>query len=267
MALQQELDKVFNKYSDRLDMAIGSAFVREPFATDFRKLVGLKTNAAYVKAFDSFMVIAHPIFHWDDYLDARTTAEKAFRAFYRGQGYAEADEQQAAHDFIVSFFNTCIDEHQFTWMNQHPNEEYVGQQDTKNEIDNLYLARVFSCADVFSDEAENIAFCDSIGVKYNHEQLHMCCWFAGQITNGAGHYTRSEANYSARTTYNRLLEPRSLLWIATVMGVDKNELRAAAAEMKDKKANAAKCGIVRKHAPFDTILALYRKMMFKSSED
>ena len=32
-------------------------------------------------------------------------------------------------------------------------------------------------------------------------------------------------------------------------------------EMKDKKTNAAKCGVVRKHVPFDTILELYQKMI------
>ena len=29
-------------------------------------------------------------------------------------------------------------------------------------------------------------FCKSIGVNYDFEQLHMCCWFSSQITNGGG---------------------------------------------------------------------------------
>lgn len=267
MALQQELDKVFSKYSDWLDMTIGSAFVREPFVKDFRKLVGLKTSAAFVKAFDDFMVIAHRTFHWDNYLEARTTAEKAFREFYEGKAFAEADKDKAVHDFLISFFNACVDEHEFTWMDNHPNEEYSQPQDTEDDIDNLYLARVFTCAADFGNEAENIAFCDSIGVQYNHEQLHMCCWFAAQITNGAGHYSRSEVNYSARTTYNRLLEPRSLLWIGVALGADKAALKAAAEEMKTAKSNQTKCGIVRKHVPFETIRALYQKLMYEEDKE
>lgn len=80
------------------------------------------------------MVIAHQTFHWENYLDARTTAEQAFRAFYQGQGYAEANEQQAVHDFIFSFFNACIDEHQFTWMNNHPNEEYRAPSQSRKRM-------------------------------------------------------------------------------------------------------------------------------------
>ncbi len=45
------------------------------------------------------------------------------------------------------------------------------------------------------------------------------------------------------------------------MGADKKELKAAAEEMQNSKTNAAKCGVVRKHIPFDVILQLYQKMM------
>jgi hypothetical protein len=49
------------------------------------------------------------------------------------------------------------------------------------------------------------------------------------------------------------------------MGADRAELKAAADEMKDKKTNAAKCGIVRKHIPFDTIRALYQKKVYEKT--
>jgi hypothetical protein len=158
--------------------------------------------------------------------------------------------------FVVSFFNQNIDERQYEWEDAHPDTEYPDSP--ADDIDNLYFARVLS---VIPRKAENEAFCESIGVRYHYEQLHMCVWFAGQITNGAGEYSRDEINYSARTTYNRLLNPYSLLWIGVVMGADRAKLQSAAKEMNSKKNNAEKCGVVRKYVPFDTILGLYQKMM------
>lgn len=141
----------------------------------------------------------------------------------------------------------------------------------KDDINNLYLARLFSVLNLgresedtrecIAHNKELEAFCDSIGVRYHYEQLHMCCWFAGQITHGAGHYSRDVVNYSARITYNRLLNPYSLLWIGAAMGADREKLQAAAKEMASVKENAAKCDIVRRYVPFDTILKLYNELM------
>ena len=256
MDLEKALNKVLRLYKDYTDLVIGLSFLRSPFADDFRNAVGLNSDADYVKAFEAFMAIAHDSFHWNDYLEARTSAEKTFRLFFEQQQYSEDKWDDALNGFIVSFFNQNIDERQYEWEDAHPNEEMPDEPE--DDINNLYLSRVFS---VIPHEADDEAFCESIGVRYNYEQLHMCVWFAGQITNGAGQYSRDEINYSARTTYNRLLNPYSLLWIGVVLGADKADLKAAAEEMKSKKTNAAKCGTVRNHVPFDTILELYQKMM------
>ena len=256
MNMERALNKILQQYEEYTDAIIGLSFLRSPFAENFRELVGLKDDADFIKAFEAFMKIAHNTFRWDDYLIARTTAEKTFRQFFEQQHYPEDLWEEALEGFIVSFFNQNIDENQFEWEDANPDMEYP--EAPEDDIDNLYLARVFS---VIPFKAENEAFCQSIGVRYHYEQLHMCVWFSGQITNGSGHYSRDEINYSARTTYNRLLNPYSLLWIGVVMGADKAELKAAAEEMAGKKTNAAKCGIVRKHVPFDVILQLYQKMM------
>ena len=161
----------------------------------------------------------------------------------------------------ISFFNQNIDERQFEWEDMHPDMEYP--EPAADDIDNLLMARLFS---VLTCSEEDDALCRSIGVRFHYEQLHMCVWFSGQITNGSGHYSREEVNYSARTTYNRLLNPYSLLWIGVVMGADENELKAAAEEMESKKTYAAKCGVVRRHVPFDEILQLFQETMANEEE-
>ncbi len=265
--LEKALASILNKYEAFTDYIMGMAFTRDPFIDEFRKMFGLKDDAAYVEAFKSFMETTHETFRWNDYLDARTTAEETFRKFYAKQQYPEADLENALHGFILSFFMANVDQSQVEWDCSHPNEAYANPNDTEDDIDNMYLARVFACAGDITDAEENKAFCETIGVSYDHEQLHMCVWFSGQITNGAGHYSRTEPNYSGRTTYNRLLEPRSLLWIGVVMGADRDALKAAAEELKDKKSNQTKCGIVRKHVPFDTIRALYQKMIYEEGAE
>ncbi len=254
--LENQLDKLISQYEEYTDIIMGCAFVRDPFCYEFTDWAGLNDEAAYLAACKAFMKVAHKEFRWGDYLEARTTAEKTFRLFYEQQHYPIENVEDALNAFIVSFLNQIIDNRQIEWEDTHPGKEMP--EPAEDDIDNLYLARVFS---VLPNKADDEAFFRSIGVEYNYEQLHMCCWFSAQVTNGAGQYSRGEVNFSARTTYNRLLNYSSLLWIGAVLGADRSELTAAAREAEEKKTNAAKCGVIRKHVPFDTILALFHKLM------
>ena len=103
---------------------------------------------------------------------------------------------------------------------------------------------------------EDKTFCESIGVIYDYEQLHMVRWFASQMTLGQGAYGRAAPNPSARATYNRLRYANSLLWICTVLGVDRNLIRSAAEETGEKRQGAKPCGIIRQLIPFDDLLPL-----------
>lgn len=259
--LGRQIDRILLKYADYNDSIIGLSFTREPFAGDFRGWAGITDDAAFVSAFEAFMAIAHETFRWNDYLQARMTAEQAFRTFYARQGYPQANLEEALNGFIVSFFSQNIDECQFQWEDEHPGMEMP--EPAEDDIDALYLARCFAVIHEFTDKAADVAFCESIGVQYHYEQLHMCCWFAGQVTHGFGKYTRSEPNFSARNTYNHLMNPWSLLWIGVVLGADRDALKAAAGEMAGRKANSAKCAVMRRHVPFDAILAGYDKLMYE----
>lgn len=256
---------ILTRYEGYTNYMIGMTFLRQPFLDDFRKVVTPDSDTELVSAYNVFMQIATETFRWEDYdyLQARTTAEQSFRLFYEKMQFPAEEKDKMVDGFVISFFNQNIDEHLMEWEDAHRGQEYPAETHTEDDIDNIYLSRVFSALSVISDITADRAFCDSIGVRYDYEQLHMCCWFSSQVTNGGGKYSREVVNYSARTTYNRLLNPYSLLWIGVVLGADKEELKAAAKEMKEVRTFAAKCGIVRRHVPFDTIRKHYGKKILE----
>lgn len=94
--------------------------------------------------------------------------------------------------------------------------------------------------------------------KYLHEiegswiydQLHMVTWFSVQLSMGSGKYSRSRPNHSARVTYQRLLNPYSLLWIAAVLGEKQEVVRRAAEAVAQRKTYAEKCIVIRNQIPF-----------------
>ncbi|NWN87575.1 MAG: hypothetical protein HLX51_03390 [Micrococcaceae bacterium] len=58
------------------------------------------------------------------------------------------------------------------------------------------------------------------GKWYHNQKEHVLVWFASQVTRGAGAYSRNTPNANARTTYNRLLNPAMILWIAEALDED-----------------------------------------------
>ena len=96
---------------------------------------------------------------------------------------------------------------------------------------------------------------------YTSEKAHMCLWFRSQETTGSGSYTRSAPNSSARVTYNRLLCPGAMLWIAEVLGETPERLREAAkAARESEKRNWRERGDgFREVIPFDRIYELYQQ--------
>lgn len=95
---------------------------------------------------------------------------------------------------------------------------------------------------------------------YTSEKAHMCIWFMSQETTGSGSYTRIAPNSSARTTYNRLLCPGGMLWIAEVLGEEPERLKAAAksAREAEKKYWRNRGQGFRDVIPFERIYELYQ---------
>ena len=125
----------------------------------------------------------------------------------------------------------------------------------KNDIDVMTFAGMLLFLEPHPPVTEEL---DSWGCSYSSEKAHMCGWFASQTTNGGGSYTRNEPNRSARATYNRLLAPGAMLWIAEVLGENSEQLRTAvqAAKEAEKKNWRARASAFREVIPFERIWEL-----------
>ena len=95
-----------------------------------------------------------------------------------------------------------------------------------------------------------------LDVSWDYDQLHMVNWFAGQLSLGSGKYSRSCPNHSAKKTYERLVNPYSLLWIAAAMGVERELVEKARKEMDEYVSWRAKCGTIRRAIPWKMIYEL-----------
>lgn len=92
-----------------------------------------------------------------------------------------------------------------------------------------------------------------VGRWWTSQREHMVGWFNGRTTHGAGAYSRETPNDSARTTYNRLLNPGSLLWIAEALGVDSRPIQRAADAAAAESDHRRRCGQIRAVLPWSVI--------------
>ena len=129
----------------------------------------------------------------------------------------------------------------------------AGDQDFHNTV----MAAVFAH---LPEQPEIRSWLKEIDVRWNYEQLHMVTWFSGQLTLGSGKYSRSRPNHSAKVTYERLVNPYSLLWIAAALGEDKDLVIRAGHEMKAYATCRAKCGVVRRAIPWKRIYELAKPL-------
>lgn len=94
------------------------------------------------------------------------------------------------------------------------------------------------------------------GTWWSSQQEHMVRWFRSQASTGTGAYSRQEPNRSARTTYNRLLAPAALLWMAEALGELPSTVQAAADVAAAEPNRRRRAGLVRRHLPWERIAQL-----------
>ena len=135
----------------------------------------------------------------------------------------------------------------------------VGQVD----IPNTEMAAVF--AHLEQDE-EQRAFLEGSRIRWDYEQLHMVTWFASQLSLGSGLYSRSRPNHSARVTYERLLNPYSLLWIATALGEDRELIQEVYRAADEKKDYRDKAITIRNRIPYSRIYRLALPLVERERE-
>lgn len=99
------------------------------------------------------------------------------------------------------------------------------------------------------------------GVWYSSQKEHMVGWFSDQLTLGSGSYTRQKPNRSARTTYNRLVNSGSLLWIAEALGEDSSVVQAAADAALSEPNQKKRPALIRKYITWSRIAELARQYL------
>ena len=185
------------------------------------------------------------------YLQEHDNVERIFSTVLRKHNYPEEQLAETVRLTYVHYMEDSIQEQIDLGKEECPD----WQEPSLPESD----FHVIPFADVLAHvpyNQEDKAFCESIGVTYDYEQLHMVRWFASQMTLGQGAYGRATPNPSARATCNRLRDANSLLWICTVLGVDRNLIQRAAEEAGENRQGAKPCGIIRQLIPFEVLLPL-----------
>ena len=124
-----------------------------------------------------------------------------------------------------------------------------------SDVDITTFCTVFNVLEPFPEAVLKL---DKWGSPYKSQKAHVLDWFASQDTTGGGAYTRQKGNRSAKTCYNRLLNPGMLIWMAAVLGADECEIeRERQAAIEAERINYRKrCTAFREVFPFDEILRL-----------
>ncbi len=137
----------------------------------------------------------------------------------------------------------------YDYFDAHPFEEVPERAEgDKSTVD---MALFFSLLPEAPESDEDREFLKGISVNWEYEQRHMVRWLMGQLSPGAGAYRRSRPNLSFKAVWNRLRNPFSLLWMAFVLGVDRDDIARAARNCEEYKGNiAGQCAAVRRIIPF-----------------
>lgn len=141
----------------------------------------------------------------------------------------------------------------FEWVEQQEHAELPPIEPGEHDFRNTEMAAVFAH---LPPQPETAAWLRTINIDWTYDRLNMVTWFSGQLSLGSGKFSRSRPNHSARVTYERLLNPYSLLWIAAALGEDKDLVIRTAHEMAEYDTYRAKCGIIRRNIPWKHIYEL-----------
>jgi hypothetical protein len=93
--------------------------------------------------------------------------------------------------------------------------------------------------------------------NYNTQKDHWLGWL--NPSAGTGAYARKTSNdLGARGVYNRIVEPKMLLWLVAAAGVRPALLRSAREAADAVSSLASKSAAIRKHAPWEVVAEALR---------
>ncbi len=216
------------------------------------------------KAFGRLALKAARGIDWETYTTARRTflagADEMLRACV---GRIPAEEFLGLRRrMYVRFMEGRI--RYFEWQEEQEHAQLPAIPVGENDFHNTEMAALFAHMPFQPETAD---WLKTVPVSWIYDQLHMVTWFSGQLSLGSGKYSRSRPNHSARTTYERLLNPFSLLWIAAALGEDKDLVIKTGLEMQGYLSWRAKCGVVRRAIPWKRICELALPLVEKEREE
>ncbi len=234
-------------------------------------------DEAYRQAWDAFMVpldhMAIPEQKREEY--GRRAKERAFQiewrdyntirlsfvdssiellSWYAPLTLAGDDRKKILNQMYVRFMEGRV--YLFEYLEKM--EAYPGKpsEPGANDFHNRDMAMMFTHMPYNADIANYLIEVESF---WEYEQLHMVTWFAGQLSLGRGYYSRKRPNHSAKITYQRLLNPYSLLWIAAALGEDREVVLKAGRSLKGQKSFMIMSNMVRKEIPWNRIYEISQK--------
>lgn len=99
--------------------------------------------------------------------------------------------------------------------------------------------------------------------KYDTQKAHWLGWLDPNA--GTGTYPRSERGArDARDVYNRIVEPKMLIWLATAAGLPREKVDAAIADAAAVTPLASKAAAVRRHLPWAMVESALRSKVGQS---
>jgi hypothetical protein len=98
---------------------------------------------------------------------------------------------------------------------------------------------------------------------YNHYRTQKDHWLGWlNPAAGTGSYPRrTGTNVTARTVYNRIGEPKMLLWLASAADLPSSLVDQARAEAAPLKALSSQCAVIRQHIPWRTLAEALESMI------
>ncbi len=237
------------------------------------------TDEAYRRAFDAFMVALDyldlseekqlefaqtaqrkiPGINWESYERIRATVieiSTALISWFAPSSVTREERNRITDRMYTRFMEGRI--YLFEYLAKEEACQVKPYEVGKDDFHNRDMAMLFAHIPY---DTEVAGYLREIEVSWTYEQLHMVTWFSAQMTLGRGYYSRKRPNLSAKVTYQRLLNPYSLLWIAATLGEDRETVLRVGRSIMNQKSFMVMSNMVRKEIPWTRIYELAGKRM------
>lgn len=244
MNIDNELDKIADGLIYNVDYIAWNAFLADWHINDF-------DDEKYLRFAQDAAESVRRIQYKASDEEAIKILLSEYVALLKKYDYTDDMIPPAVHSMFQHYLQDWITEIHQKSVNEGGPEEIPELPD--GDIDNQRMAYILADLPPQPEVAHYLA---EMNINYFYEHLHMVTWFSDQMTQGIRYGFKRKHNFSAKKTYNHLMNPSSLLWIAAALGEDPEIVKKAAAEAKTMKTDPEKCKVVRMAVPFERIYEL-----------